>query len=495
MRTVLALLLLCGVAHAEVHSTAGTPGAPGAPSPAYTLPPATAALLGGVKVGTNLTAAADGTLSAPAPYTDAMARVQAQQAIAASPGYILPAATVSVLGGVKIGANLSAAPDGTLSAPAPYTDAMARVQAQQAIAASPGYILPAATVSVLGGVKIGANLSAAPDGTLSAPAPYTDAMARVQAQQAIAATPGYALPAATANTLGGIKVGANLTAAADGTLSAPAPYTDAMARTQAQQAIAATPGYALPAATANTLGGIKVGTNLTAAADGTLSAPAPYTDTLARVQAQQAITALGLGTAATQPATAFYAASNPSSYITASGAPVQSVAGRTGAVTLAVTDVSGAATALSVSAETTRATAAEGNLVPLAQKGAASGVAPLDSTSRLPAANLTAGVPAYYNSSGLIAGVKCWQGRATTATGGTWAVTFTGVSFAAAPIVSVQAISGGTTLTLQYVAFPTVPTATGVSGTVASGTSLSVLGATLVAAPAGVSVHVTACGA
>ena len=245
---------------------------------------------------------------------------------------------------------------------------------------------------------------------------------------------------------------------------------------------------------ASALGGIKVGANLSSTSDGTLSAPAPYTDALARIQAQQAITALGLGTAATQPASAFYAASNPAGYITAAGSPVRSVAGRTGAVTLGVADVTGAATTASVTAETTRATTAEGALIPTTQKGAASGVAPLDATSRLPAANLTAGVPTYYNSSGLITGIKCWEGRATTVTGGTWTLAFSGVTFTAAPVISVQAISAGTTLTLQYVAFPTAPTATGVSGTAASGTSLSVLGATLVPAPAGVSVHVTACG-
>ena len=95
----------------------------------YTLPAATATTLGGVKVGTGLNIAPDGTLSAAEQYT-------------------LPAATATTLGGVKVGTGLNIAPDGTLSA------------AEQ-------YALPAATADQLGGVKVGDYLDIAPDGTLS----------------------------------------------------------------------------------------------------------------------------------------------------------------------------------------------------------------------------------------------------------------------------------------------------------------------------------------
>ncbi len=95
----------------------------------YTLPPATATTLGGVKAGPGLNIAPDGTLSA------------AEQ-------YALPAATATTLGGVKVGTGLNIAPDGTLSA------------AEQ-------YALPAATADQLGGVKVGDYLDIAPDGTLS----------------------------------------------------------------------------------------------------------------------------------------------------------------------------------------------------------------------------------------------------------------------------------------------------------------------------------------
>lgn len=73
---------------------------PTPPSPPGT---ATATALGLVKVGANLTVAADGTLSGPAP---------------GGSSYTLPAATAAALGGVKAGSGLSVAGDGTLSATA-----------------------------------------------------------------------------------------------------------------------------------------------------------------------------------------------------------------------------------------------------------------------------------------------------------------------------------------------------------------------------------------
>lgn len=68
-----------------------------APTPAYTLPAATAAVRGGVKIGSGITLTGD-VISVPAAST-----------------YTLPVATSSVLGGVKGGGNVSIAGDGTLS--------------------------------------------------------------------------------------------------------------------------------------------------------------------------------------------------------------------------------------------------------------------------------------------------------------------------------------------------------------------------------------------
>lgn len=64
----------------------------------------------------------------------------------------------------------------------------------------PGYVLPIAATDVLGGVKVGANLSITPDGVLSA-----DSSASV--------------PIASTSTAGIVKVGTGLTIAEDGLLS------------------------------------------------------------------------------------------------------------------------------------------------------------------------------------------------------------------------------------------------------------------------------------
>ena len=77
---------------AYVDSVAGTGG-----GTTYTLPPATATVLGGVKQGSGVTIAADGTLSSASAYT-------------------LPIATGTVLGGIKVGDGLTVTNDGTLSA-------------------------------------------------------------------------------------------------------------------------------------------------------------------------------------------------------------------------------------------------------------------------------------------------------------------------------------------------------------------------------------------
>jgi antitoxin (DNA-binding transcriptional repressor) of toxin-antitoxin stability system len=74
----------------------------------YVLPEATATVLGGVKQGSGVTIAADGTLSAAGNYT-------------------LPVATGSVLGGVKDGDRITIAADGTISADVQTTDISGKV--------------------------------------------------------------------------------------------------------------------------------------------------------------------------------------------------------------------------------------------------------------------------------------------------------------------------------------------------------------------------------
>lgn len=197
---------------------------------AYTLPISTASVLGGVKIGANISVAADGTISVANPY-------------------VLSAATSTLLGGVKIGSNITVASDGTISVAAPY-------------------VLPVATATVLGGVKIGANVQVAGDGTISVAAPY-------------------ALPIASSTLLGGIKVGSNLTIAADGTLSGGAPYALPAASTTVRGGIRVGSGlsitgdvlsstYTLPVATVTQLGGVKQGSGVAIASDGTISVASSY---------------------------------------------------------------------------------------------------------------------------------------------------------------------------------------------------------------------------
>ncbi len=263
----------------------------------YTLPAASGAVIGGIRVGNNLSIL-DGVLSAPSPYTlptasDAVIggiRVGNNLSIDANsilsvPSYTLPISSDAVIGGIRVGANLSIT-DGVLSAPPPYT-------------------LPTASGAVIGGIKVGNNLSIT-DGVLSAPpyTPYTLPIAsdtviggvRVGANLSIDASgilsspPPYTLPTASGAVIGGIKVGNNLSIT-DGVLSAP-PYTPYTLPTASDSVIggvrvgdnlsitggilSAPSPYTLPTASGAVLGGIKVGNNLSIT-DGVLSAPSPYT--------------------------------------------------------------------------------------------------------------------------------------------------------------------------------------------------------------------------
>ena len=81
------------------------------------------------------------------------------------------------------------------------TGALRVVNFKRAAGGGGSYVLPVATASKLGGVKIGSNITIDGSGAISAPAAYT-------------------LPTAAANTLGGIKVGTNLSIDENGVLSA-----------------------------------------------------------------------------------------------------------------------------------------------------------------------------------------------------------------------------------------------------------------------------------
>ena len=242
----------------------------------YTLPTASSSVIGGIKVGNNLSIDANGILTTPAsiPYT-------------------LPTASTSVLGGIKVGDNLSIDANGILSTHVPYTLPTAsssviggvRVGNNLSIDANgilyiitppTTYTLPTASSLVLGGIKVGNNLSIT-GGVLSTHTPYTLPTASSSVLGGIKVgnnlsidTNGilsiitlpttYTLPTASSLVLGGIRVGNNLSIDANGILSTPIP----------------TP-YTLPTASSSVIGGIKVGDNLSIDADGILSTHTPYT--------------------------------------------------------------------------------------------------------------------------------------------------------------------------------------------------------------------------
>jgi hypothetical protein len=112
----------------------------------------------------------------------------------------------------------------------------------------------------------------------------------------------YTLPTASDITLGGVKIGNGIGIDVNG-------------------AIFATGLQTLPIASATTLGAVKIGSGITIA-NGVIS--------VSSVTSSMITGALGYTP---------YNATNPNNYITSAGAPVQSVAGKTGIITLTASDV------------------------------------------------------------------------------------------------------------------------------------------------------------
>jgi lysophospholipase L1-like esterase len=180
--------------------------------PAYTLPAATVSTLGGVKCGTNLTCDVDGTMSA-------------------HDSYVLPAATSSILGGIVIGSGLNSDPTThALSVNASLFEPAGAVAAGTA-----GLLRASNNLSDLPSASVAkANLGLAP---VASSGDYNSLI------NLPVIPPAYTLPVASSTVLGGVKCGANLTCAADGTM-------------------AAQNSYVLPAATTSSLGGVVVGNGL-----------------------------------------------------------------------------------------------------------------------------------------------------------------------------------------------------------------------------------------
>lgn len=105
------------------------------------------------------------------------------------------------------------------------------------------------------------------------------------------------------------------------------------------------------------------------------------------------------------------------------------------------------------------------------------------------------GLVPFYNSSGLMSGVKCFSGSALTSSLGAWSVSMTAAGFSSTPpMIQLQALSSGNAPNQLNAAYYTSASATSISGFAASGTTLSILGATIILVPANITVSVFACG-
>jgi hypothetical protein len=146
--------------------------------------------LGGIKIGSNLSIDSDGVVSATnTTYSDvtttthglmtASDKVKLNGIESNANNYSLPIAGSSTLGGVKVGTNLSINSSGVLNATdTTYSNATTSVSGLMSAgdktklngieSEANKYVLPTATSSALGGIKVGSNLSIDANGVVSA---------------------------------------------------------------------------------------------------------------------------------------------------------------------------------------------------------------------------------------------------------------------------------------------------------------------------------------
>jgi hypothetical protein len=252
----------------------------------YELPSATTTALGGIKLGhANVQ-----TVAAAAPTTTASRTYPVQanpsgQAVVNVPWvdtdtvYTLPAATATVLGGAKLGhATVQSVAANAVTAAASRSYAVQVNASGQMVVNVPWvdtdtvYTLPAATATVLGGVKLGhATVQSVAANAVTAAASRSYAVQVNASGQMVVNVPWvdtdtvYTLPAATATVLGGVKLGH----ATVQTVAAAAPTTTASRTYSVQvnasgQAVVNVPWvnttYTLPTASETVLGGVKLAT-------------------------------------------------------------------------------------------------------------------------------------------------------------------------------------------------------------------------------------------
>jgi hypothetical protein len=249
----------------------------------YTLPIATDVTLGGVKQGAGITIDFDGTISA------------------SGSGYTLPVASASVSGGVKVGSGL-AITAGVLSATGAVSSVNTYTGAVVLTAADVGAI---ATGSLATVASTGSYTDLTNKPTIPADQVQSDWNA-VMGLGAILNKPtiptDYTLPAATGSLLGGIKVGTGLAITVGGVLSAtggggggavdsvngnvgvvvltaadvgavPAGSLATVAASGDYTDLINTPtAYSLPTASSSVLGGIKIGSGLAIDGGGVVTA-------------------------------------------------------------------------------------------------------------------------------------------------------------------------------------------------------------------------------
>jgi hypothetical protein len=239
---------------------------------ASTVPIATASVLGGVKIGANVSVAGDGTISVATPYS-------------------LPTASTTVLGGVKVDGATITISSGVISAPYTYTLPTATTSTLGGVIVGSGinlasgtisvtpYSLPTASTTVLGGVKVDGATITISSGVISA-ATYVDALATTSTAGDVIIGTGLSVSSGTISVIYAGTGSANSAAHSDHThinsSSIGGPYELTLGNpgsngyvlsstTSGTRSWVAQSSYTLPQATASVLGGVIVGSNISVA--------------------------------------------------------------------------------------------------------------------------------------------------------------------------------------------------------------------------------------
>jgi hypothetical protein len=280
-------------------SASGSVATVNIPSSAYTLPTATASVLGGVKVDNTTITVASGVISIvarPQATTSTLGEVKvdgssitinAGTGVISATAYSLPTAGVSsvgTLGGVKVdGSTVTINGSGVISATLPTSTLSViggvkpdgtSITINAGTISATAYSLPTASISTLGGVKIdGTTLSINGAGVLSSN--YVN----------------YTLPTAgvgSGGSLGGVKVDGTTVTISNGVISAVinTPTISVVTATPGIQSLSYSAGtlsftpYLLPTASISTTGGVKVDGSTILINNGVISAPTQSSYTL-----------------------------------------------------------------------------------------------------------------------------------------------------------------------------------------------------------------------